>query len=122
MSGFDTNLDAFKIIAFVFPILFIFVFASIFLTLLKGLKQWNLNNKQPQLSVSAKLITKRIKFTHQKRHNQIGHNSTSYFITFEVESGERMEFRVDGLIYGKFIENDTGILTYQGTRFIKFER
>ena len=46
MSGFDTNLDAFKIIAFVFPILFIFIFASIFLTLLKGLKQWNFNNKQ----------------------------------------------------------------------------
>lgn len=122
MSGFDTDFDAFKIIAFVFPILFIFVFAGIFLTLLKVLKRWNDNNKQPQLSMSAKLITKRTKFSHQKGHNQIRQSSTSYFLTFEVGSGDRIEFRVDGLIYGKFIENDMGVLTFQGTRFIKFER
>lgn len=122
MFGFDTDLDAFKIIAFVFPILFIFVFAGIFLTLIKVLKQWNYNNTQPEIRVSAKLITKTTKEIQQKRKHYIMPSPTSYSLTFEVESGESIELRVDGLTYRKFIENEIGILTYQGNRFIHFER
>ncbi len=122
MFGIDTDLDAFKIIAFAFPILFIFVFASIFLTLLKVLKQWNINNKQPKISVSAKLITKTTKVIQQKRNNYIIPSPTSYSLTFEVESGECIELHVDGITYGKFIENEIGILTFQGNRFINFDR
>ncbi|WP_430510527.1 DUF2500 domain-containing protein [Gottfriedia solisilvae] len=122
MFGFDTDLDAFKIIAFVFPILFIFVFASIFLTLLKVLKQWNYNNKQPKITVPATLITKSTKVIQHKRNQYIMQSPTSYSLTFEVESGESIELSVDGLTYGKFIENETGILTYQGNKLIHFER
>jgi Protein of unknown function (DUF2500) len=122
MFGFDSNLDAFKIIAFVFPILFIFVFAGIFLTLLKVLKQWNFNNKQPKITVSAKLRTKATKVIEQKRNQYIMPSPTSYLLTFEVVSGESIELSVDGLTYGKFNENEIGILTYQGNRFIHFER
>ncbi|MEH6936490.1 DUF2500 domain-containing protein [Bacillus sp. JJ664] len=122
MFGFDTDLDAFKIIAFVFPILFIFVFASIFLTLLKVLKQWNDNNKQPKITVPATLITKSTKVIQHKRNHYIMPNPTSYLLTFEAESGESIELSVDGLTYGKFSENEIGILTFQGNRLIYFER
>lgn len=122
MSGIDSSFDIFKIIAFVFPIIFVVVFAGIFFTLLKGLKQWNYNNKQPKLTVSAKVVAKRTNIIQRKNSNQFGQTSTHYYVTLEVESGDRIEFQVDGSVYGKLVENDFGNLTFQGTRFINFER
>lgn len=43
-------------------------------------------------------------------------------MTFEVESGDRMEFAVRGQDYGMLVEGDTGRLGFQGTRFLDFER
>ena len=48
--------------------------------------------------------------------------STAYFVTFEVESGDRMELAVTGEEYGLLIEGDTGRLTFQGTRVKGFDR
>ncbi|PEJ59536.1 hypothetical protein CN692_04920 [Bacillus sp. AFS002410] len=121
MLSFNSGLDAFKILAFIFPIIFVFVFAGIFFALLKGLKQWNFNNKQPKLTVPAKIATKRIEYI-QRNKNQLGQSYTHYYVTLEIESGDRIEFQVDGFIYGQLVEKDSGKLTFQGTRFIKFER
>ena len=33
-----------------------------------------------------------------------------------------MEFHITGLQYGKFREGDTGTLSFQGTRFLSFDR
>jgi hypothetical protein len=49
-------------------------------------------------------------------------SSTTYFTTFEVESGDRMELRVPEKEYGMLVEGDTGRLTFQGTRYKGFER
>lgn len=49
-------------------------------------------------------------------------SSTIYYVTFQVESGDRMEFHVSGLEYGMLTEGDTGRLTFQGTRYLSFER
>ena len=122
MNALENGFDFFKIIALIFPVIFIFVFASIFFVLIKGLKQWNYNNKQPQLTVSAKAVTKRTSISNHNTSNQIRHSSTTYYVTFEVESGDRMELQVSGLNYGQIVENDLGKLTFQGTRFINFER
>ena len=48
--------------------------------------------------------------------------STSYYATFEVESGDRMELHVPATEYGLLIEGDQGDLTFQGSRFLSFER
>lgn len=48
--------------------------------------------------------------------------STRYYVTFQVESGDRMEFSVTGLEYGMLAEGDIGKLTFQGTRYLSFER
>ena len=50
------------------------------------------------------------------------HNSTSYYVTFQVESGDRMELHMAGHEYGLLIEGDKGKLTFQGTRFLNFQR
>ncbi|NMA03148.1 MAG: DUF2500 domain-containing protein, partial [Clostridiales bacterium] len=44
-----------------------------------------------------------------------------YYVTFQVESGDRMEFRVSGKEYGLLAEGDVGKLTFQGTRYHEFE-
>jgi hypothetical protein len=47
---------------------------------------------------------------------------TLYYITFEVESGDRLEFKVNGEEYGLCSEGDEGRLSFKGTRYIGFER
>jgi hypothetical protein len=50
------------------------------------------------------------------------HYDTLYYVTFQVESGDRMEFRLSGREYGMIVEGDRGRLTFQGTRYLSFER
>lgn len=87
---------------------FIFVFVKIF-------KDAKYNNSQPRLTVNAKVISKRTRVTGE-------HTSTYYYVTFEVESGDRMELVVKGHESGMMIEGDQGKLTFQGNRFLGFER
>jgi hypothetical protein len=51
-----------------------------------------------------------------------GHTSTTYYVTFQVESGDRMEFHVSGEEYGLLVEGDYGDLSFQGTRYLGFVR
>lgn len=48
--------------------------------------------------------------------------STTYYVTFESEGGGRREFRVRGDAYGALAEGDRGVLSYQGTRYLGFDR
>ena len=47
---------------------------------------------------------------------------TRYFVTFELENGKRLEFGVKDPEYGMLAEGDHGHLSYQGTRYLGFER
>ena len=47
--------------------------------------------------------------------------STSYYVTFQVESGDRMELRVSRSEYGLLAERNQGNLSFQGTRYLGFE-
>ncbi len=116
----------------VFPILFSLVFLLVFgviiITLIKGVKQWNHNNQSPVLDVEAIVVARRTDVSYHHHHNNDNNNmmmntsSTSYYITFQVESGDRMELGVSGSQYGQIAEGDRGKLTFQGTRFLGFER
>ncbi len=52
----------------------------------------------------------------------MAHTYSRYYATFQVESGDRMEFQVQDTDYGLLVEGDRGKLTFQGTRFLGFER
>ena len=43
-------------------------------------------------------------------------------MTFQVESGDRMELSMTGTEYGMLAEGDRGKLSFQGTRYLGFER
>lgn len=108
-----------------FEILFFLVFFLILgvflITFIKGIGEWNKNNHSPRLTVDATVVAKRMNVSHHHDDNQTS-TSTSYYITFQVESGDRMEFHVSSNEYGLLVEGDNGKLTFQGTRYLGFER
>lgn len=108
-----------------FTITFLIVIGMFAFMLIKEVTQWNKNNASPVLTVDAKLVAKREHVSRSSHHNgaHTHHStSTSYHATFEVESKDRMEFRLDSREYGMLAEGDTGRLTFQGTRYHGFER
>lgn len=114
--GFGLGFGAFGAMFTIVFVLFIGVFV---VTIVKGAGEWNKNNNSPRLMVPAVIVAKRTNVHRSGAHH---HTSTTYYVTFEVESGDRMELRVDGNQYGLLVEGDQGLLTFQGTRFLEFER
>lgn len=47
---------------------------------------------------------------------------TRYYVTFEFESGDQLELKVDGSEYGLLAEGDNGMLSFQDTRYLGFVR
>jgi len=117
----------FTIVPIIIVIVFVFAFGTIIVRSVQGAKQWKRNNASPVLTVDATFVTKRTDL-HQYSHNTGTDNmhhmstSTTYYVTFEVASGDRMEFKVRDIEYGKLVEKDLGKLTFQGTRYLGFER
>lgn len=117
----------FSVMDALFPILFFGMFALVavmlVVTLARGAGQWRRNNASPVLTVEAEVVAKR---TQVRRRAGVNHGMTggftSYYATFEVESGSRMELAVSGEEYGMLAEGDRGRLTFQGTRYKGFER
>ena len=113
-----------------FQVMFFLVFAlviGVFITgAVRGLSQWNKNNHSPRLTVEATVVGKRVNVSHHHHagdnHVGHGHSSTSYYVTFQVASGDRMELHVSGQEYGMLIEGDRGDLSFQGTRYLGFAR
>ncbi|MDO5336361.1 MAG: DUF2500 domain-containing protein [Eubacteriales bacterium] len=127
-GGFDMGSGAFEIL---FPTVFIIVIVGFIVITVKGIGTWNKNNHSPRLSVSATVVSKRTEVTHHRHanagdatgaHGYSTSSSTWYYVTFEVESGDRMEFSVTGFEYGLLAEGDIGKLSFQGTRYLFFER
>lgn len=116
----------FGIFGVLFSIGFLLVAVFFVLTAVKGIGQWNKNNHSPRLTVPATVVAKRTNVTHHQDGNPNGmqqyHTSTAYYATFQVESGDRMELRLAGNEYGMLVEGDRGKLSFQGTRYLGFER
>ena len=128
MFGFDPLPDAdpvFRVIETVGPILIALVAIAIGIVLVKGILQWFRNNRSPVLSVEVRVVNLRMRVsggTHMVGDDLMAGASTSYYATFEVESGDRMEFAVGDEEYGLLSQGDVGLLTFQGTRYLRFQR
>ncbi len=113
----------FEMFSVFFIVTFVLVIGVFVVTIGKGLAQWNKNNHSPRLTVHARVIGKRTNVSrHRSGTTGMGHTSTTYYVTFEVESGDRMELLLPGTEYGLLLEGDEGNLTFQGTRFLTFDR
>ena len=121
--GFDTGFDIMRV--FVFAIFAIVIVCFIALAV-KGIGTWHKNNNSPRLTVQAAVVAKRqnTDVHHHSNNNGGMHTSTSthYYVTFQFDSGDRLELHVPGREYGMMAEGDVGDLTFQGTRFLGFDR
>lgn len=104
-----------------FYLVFFFVIAMFIFVFVKIISEWVKNNNSPRLSVEAKIVDKRMA-THHHNSNGHHHHTHSYHITFEVQSGDRMELRVPRDEFGLLVEGDRGMLSFQGTRYLGFDR
>ena len=114
--GFDVT---FSIMQVIMLLVFVLVLGSIIVTLIRGVGEWNKNNQSPKLTVPATVVAKR---SDVHRGIETMHTFTSYYVTFQVESGDRMEFEVSDMEYGMLAEGDRGTLAFQGTRYLNFHR
>ena len=121
--------NGFETMQILVPIVFLVVIGIILTMAVKGIIIWNKNNHSPRLTVDAVIVSKREDVSGHS-HNMVGnstgihgyHTYTSYYVTFQFDSGDRMEFSVEGTEYGMLAEGDRGKLTFQGTRYLGFER
>lgn len=112
-------------------LIFIIVIVSFIVYMVKGIKTWNTNNQSPRLTVESVVVSKRTDVSRRQNpnagditgaHGYSTSTSTRYYVTFEVESKDRMELSVSGPEYGMVVEGDRGKLSFQGTRYLGFER
>ena len=97
----------------------------------RGLWAWIRNNRSPRQTVDARIVAKRMNvsgFGHTmmgrvSAMNQMGTTTrTRYFATFETADGRRLELGVKDREYGVLAEGDCGCLSFQGTRYLGFDR
>ena len=122
--GFGSQFASFNIM---FSLVFLIVIGTFFFVAVKGLSQWNKNNNSPRLTVPATVVAKRTEVSHHHHNTGVNnhhhhHTYTTYYVTFQVESGDRMELCVNGTESGLLVEGDKGMLSFQGTRYLGFER
>ena len=122
--GFGIGFDMFNVM---FYLIFGTVIVLFIVTAVKGIGTWHKNNNSPRLTVEATVVSRRQNT--DVHHHNTGNNgamhtttSTTYYVTFQVASGDRMELHVSGREYGMLAEGDFGNLTFQGTRYLGFER
>ena len=124
--GFDVG---FQLMSAVFPLLFLIVFIFIISTIIGSFvsraKTERKNDQSPRVTANAKVVSKRMQVGQNRRTNDdMMHSYTysKYFVTFEFDSGDRLELPVEGSDYGLLVEGDSGKLTFQGTRYLGFQR
>lgn len=116
-SPFDNFLFSFGPIFII--VVFIIVIGGFIFVIGKTISQWSSNNNSPKLTVPAEIVTKR---TETSGGSGDSSASTWYYVTFQVQSGDRMELGMTGHEYGMLAERDIGMLTFQGTRYLEFKR
>jgi len=92
----------------------VFVLAAV-----RGGAQWKRNSDSPLLTGPATVVAKR---EHVWGGSGDTGASTTYYATFQLPTGERVELPVPGQQFGQLVEGDQGVLTHQGTRFKGFAR
>ena len=128
MAGYGLFQMTDVIFPLAFSCIFLLALGVIIVVLVKNVSEWSSNNRSPVLSVEARVVSKRSNVSHHRGAAMPDHtmaapmSSTSYYATFQVESGDRMELRLSGREYGQLAEGDKGKLTFQGTRYRSFER
>lgn len=96
-------------------------FVILTLIILKAISTYVKNENSPVISTKAQLISKRRNTNTQTDANGIMTTTETLILIFELDTGSEIKFFVGGRVYKAILENEWGTLTFQGTRFLKFE-
>lgn len=103
----------------IFGLIFVFVIVS----LVRSIRRWGKDEKSPRLTVDAKVAAKRTARQRRMSNKRCsGRDYTNYYATFQFESGDRLELELKSYEFGLLVEGDKGKLTFQGSRYLGFER
>lgn len=115
--------EMFGVMSLAFPIFFVVILGIIAISAFSSIRRYYSDSKQPVLIVQSTIIAKRTEVSHYfDSDTSVNRSDSTYYLTFEVEGGERLEFKVSGEIYGQHTEGDVGKLIFKGKRFQGFER
>ena len=127
--GFDFM---FTLVPIFIGVIFVIMLVSIISGLSRNAKRERKNDQSPRVTANVKVVSKRMEVGGNRSNRRMGANGmmengysysySDYFVTFEFESGDRLELPVDGSDYGLLVEGDTGRLSFQGTRYLGFQR
>ena len=114
------------------PIFFYVMFAVaiviIAVTGVKGFRQRRANDAAPVQEMAATVSGKRAPGSSALRpkaaeaSGQGCATRTTYYAAFQTGDGNRMEFQVSQADYNRLAEGEQGTLTFQGTRYLGFQR
>ena len=100
----------------------------ILFALLRGLYIWNKNNHSPRVTEEAEVYTKRQDFsTFMNRDRNIHFGSyrsiyVRYFVVFQTKNSGAVKLKVSSDDFDMLREGEKGLLSFQGTRFLGFEK
>lgn len=103
----------------IFTVIALVIGGTILYAIINGIRVWSNNNAAERMTEEARVLARR---TYVSGGSGDSSARTSYYITFERGDGQRTELQVKDEEYGLIVEGDRGILSYQGTRFLGFER
>ena len=116
------NALSFELISFniIFIIVFGFIMAMVIL-------QWIRDKRSPRVVTMATIADKPIKKQRVRTRLSSGfgyrvHYMNIYYVAFDLEGGERLELQVSKVKYNQLKKGTTGKLTFQGKRYISFEK
>ena len=111
----------FSIFNILMKLIFVLAIGIVIAKIIGYCLQWNQKQESPRVTAFATVISKRtsIIYLSDTDHH---HTSRRYFVTFTIANGDQMEFCVSGPEYGILNEDDKGLLSFQGTRYLEFER
>ena len=131
--GFGFGFDwMFTLVPIFIGVIFVIMLVSIISGLSRNAKRERKNDQSPRVTADVKVVSKRMEVGGNRSNRRMGadgmmengysYSYSDYFVTFEFNSGDRLELPVDGSDYGLLVEGDQGKLTFQGTRYLSFER
>lgn len=100
----------------------------ILFALLRGLYIWNKDNHSPRVTEEAEVYTKRqdvSTFTKKGRDVHFGSYRSiyvRYFVVFQTRNSGIVKLKVRSDDFDMVREGEKGLLTFQGTRFLGFEK
>ncbi len=101
-----------------FQMIFFLILAFVvFLSISRYIK----NENSPIISTKAQLIKKKKNVHTNTDSNGVMTINETLILKFELDTGSEMEFTVGRRVYRNMPEYEWGTLTFQGTRFLKFD-